>query len=274
MTPALPLLILGLVQARPEAQPPRKPAKKPAAKATAAPSKAPEARPAARTAPDAPVAYACTLGLKGSLNTKKSFSEDGAPTSPLVNVEARQETFEVQVAGRLREVPAADGSVEFVFEPDPGSKPTGFVDASISVVGPGGSEQRTFKAREFQPMGPMAFRARYRGQAVYAAGTAFNAIGEADVSVNGGPAARQRRLHDLGPLQDLRKDEKDFRAPSLAFTGLSLWALRNSPGNFTVQGALPYQVNTKALQITGRVEVSFRIGARLPDPPAGEAKQP
>lgn len=268
MIPALTLLVLG--PAAVQAKPAKKPAAKPAAKAAPAAPRAAEGR----TAPDAPVAYACTLSLKGTLNTKKSFSDDGSPTSPLVNVEARQETFEVQAAGRLREVPAADGSVEFIFEPDPGARPAGYVDATISVVGPGGSEQRAFKAREFQPMGPMTFRARYRGQAVYAAGTAFNAVGDADVSVNGGPSVRQRRLHDLGPLQDLRKDEKDFRAPSLAFTGLSLWALRNSPGNVTIQGALPYAVNTKALQLNGRVEVAFRVGARLPEPSAGPGKQP
>lgn len=270
MIPALTLLVLGPGLGAVQARPAKKPAKKPAPPAASATPKTAETR----VAPDAPVAYACTLSLKGTLNTKKSFAEDGSPSSPLVNVEARQETFDVQAPGRLREVPAADGSVEFVFEPDPGVRPTGHVDATVSVVGPGGSEQRGFKAREFQPMGPMTFRARYRGQAIYAAGTAFNAIGDADVSVNGGPSARQRRLHDLGPLQDLRKDDKDFRAPSLAFAGLSLWALRNSPGNFTVQGALPYQVNTRPLQITGRVEVSFRIGAKLAEAPSGGAKQP
>lgn len=255
MIPVLPLLVLGLVQAKGT---PAKPAKKAPAKAAA--PKAAETR----TAPEAPVAYECTLTIKGSLATKKSWSEDGGAGSPLVNVEARQDTFEVQVPGQLREIPNADGSVDFAFEPDNSRKATGFVDATVSLVTPSGSEQRAFKSTGFQPMGPSTFHARYRGQSLYATGTAFNAIGEADVSMNGGPTKKERRLHDLGPLQDLRKDDKDFRAPSLAFTGLSLWALRNSAGNFTVQGVLNYQVNTRPLQISGKVDVGFRIGAKKP----------
>lgn len=269
MNPVLPLLAASLLQAQGAPTKPVSPKQAPARTAgvkKAAPKAGPKAapEPAKPAAPEAAVAYACTLTLKGSLSRKVSSPQDGSPTGPMVRVEARRDTFEVQVPGTLREVPGADGSVEFIFDPDNSRKATGFVDATVSVVDPSGSEERTFKSREFQPLGPVTFRARYRGQALYAAGTAFNAIGEADVSRNGGPAAKERRLHDLAPLQDFRKDEKDFRAPSLAFTGLSLWALRNSQGGFTSQGAVTYQVNTRPLQLTGRVEVAFQVGTKLP----------
>lgn len=258
MIPMLPLLVLGLVQAKDAtAKPVKKPASKPAAtapaKATAAPS-----------APDAPIAYDCTLVLKGALNTRKSWSKDHKAEGAPVNVEARQDTFEVQIAGTLRETAQKDGSVDFVFEPDNSRPATGSVDATVSTVTPAGSEQRSFKATKFQPMGSFTFHAKYRGQGLYAKGNAFNAIGEATVSLNGGPSKTERRLHDLSPLQDLRKDEKDFKAQALAFTGLSLWALRSSPGNFTAQAVQTYQYNASGLQIGGKVDVGFRIGAKRP----------
>lgn len=254
MIPALPLLALGLLQA--------KPAKKPAAKPAAAPRSDASKAAAPTSAPDAPVAYACTMALKGNLSTKRSWSKDGKPDSPQVNTEARQDTFQVQVSGTLREVPGKDGAVDFEFEPDNGRPATGSVESTVSLVTPAGSEQRTFRGSQFQPMGTTTFHARYRGQTLYASGVAFNAIGEAEVSLNGGPAKQERRLHDLSPFQDLRKDEKDFRAPGLAFSGLSLWALRNSHGDVNIQGAITY-ASAKPF-LSGKVEVEFRVGARKP----------
>lgn len=255
MIPALPLLALGLIQANP--------AKKPAAKPAATASKAGAAKASApASAPDAPVAYACTMALKGSLSSKRSWSKDGKPDSPQVNTEARQDTFQVQVPGTLREVPGKDGAVDFEFEPDNSRPATGSVESTVSLVTPAGSEQRAFKGSQFQPMGTTTFHARYRGQTLYASGVAFNAIGEADVSLNGGPAKKERRLHDLSPFQDLRKDEKDFRAPGLAFSGLSLWALRNSQGEVNIQGGITYA--SAKPYLSGKVEVEFRVGARKP----------
>jgi hypothetical protein len=207
----------------------------------------------AATAPptQAPPSFRCVLQLQGELNRQQS--EGGGSVTI-------KESFEYSIPGTLTETTSPGGAVLFDFVADPkvGEKGKAHLRHRSSTLRGGSMEELNFEGNRFQAFGAIRFESAGRGQAIYPSGS-FYVGGHARIlEASPDKGTRQREedrfilsqpFPDPGPTSRSR--------PAMAFTGSSLWVLRNSPLGSTLGGTMTYNGGEAGRSATGRVDIKF-----------------
>ena len=224
----------------------------------------------------------CVLTLKGSLTrviqVPKPLKRAGGATPPAASTTTNEisERFDYELPGTLDEETDPRGIIRFIFTPADDFLRAGargtlyFQDSGSGTSGP-----TVLDSSEVTSIDPFIFEANGRGQGivpgrgyVYLRGRVRSPLPSGgQVSM----VAPSRPLISV-PLPPIQNRLNPNGVSALRFQGASLWAWQNSKGPFTVTATMDYQGPTAVGQVTGTVEVSFRVGATEKDQP-GEAKK-
>ncbi len=202
-------------------------------------------------APDPTPYFKCTLTLKGTMR----IVTQGKNAEGRTSVEQRTETFNYRIPGWLKENAYAQGPVVWEFYPshDPASKTTGRLDMAVQTP----EESVKFTCTQPTPYGSFAFFASSRGRAISAVAS-MAITGTAQVTKAGVTITEERTFPSL-PLPNVKKGDNDYSAPTLQFTGSSLWTLPNARGPFDARATITYAHGKDGLRADGKVDVGFQL---------------
>lgn len=195
---------------------------------------------------------ACTLEIRGSLNTRRPGAEGKETVS---------ETFQYALPGWLQEVERPGGQAGFEFHParDPKAAPSGILNRHAETKGKTGPHGTQFYGSEFRSVGVFRFEADLRGQNLYPSG---------ELTL-GGRATDHRtsksepQAFTTSPFPVIRRSPSDHGAPTLRFTLSSLWRLQRARDPFSTKASVTFQNTVGASSYAGRVDITFRLDPRV-----------
>lgn len=200
----------------------------------------------------APPFVACTLEIRGSLNTRRPGGQGQETVS---------ETFQYALPGWIQVVERAGGQAHFEFHPsrDPRAQPTGILNRHAASRDQRGARWTQFYGSEFRSVGVFRFEADLRGQNLYPSGDLL--IGGKTTDQDGSSRAEAQGLA-TAPFPVIRRSPSDHGAPTLRFTVSSLWRLPRAQEPFTARAFVTYQNKVGAASYAGRVDLTFRLDPR------------